>query len=273
MVSSWIGIGILPPPCQYLDNHNLLPTPRYLTIGKMWKLAVCCTPLVCFWFVTTYSTPLFLFGWNWVVALKSVLCAIFLLDFQSLSESAFLQAASMRKLVVRPTTKLRQVHRSLLADEPWTSTRTPVTPQNDRGNNTFRRFLDTNNNRVNWHISLIRQKDEHVINPFTPKSDQSNSSPAASPAILHNTVWRIWLFIACSDERWLYYQFSLSHAYICLWEGRENALFELGSERVKQVSQMTTGQRNNPAWHQTRKGRLTVSNFGVVLKAKRATPS
>ena len=61
------------------------------------------------------------------------------------------------------------------------------------------------------------------LNPFTPKSDQSNSSPAASPAILHNTVWRIWLFIACSDERWLYYQFSLSHAYICLWEGRENS--------------------------------------------------
>ena len=36
---------------------------------------------------------------------------------------------------------------------------------------------------------------------------------------------------------------------------------------------MTTGQRSNPAWHQARKGRLTASNFGVVLKAKRATPS
>ena len=74
---------------------------------------------------------------------------------------------------------------------------------------------------------------EFSFNPFTPKSDRSNNSPAASPAILHHTVWRIWLFIACSDERWLHYQFSLCHTYICLWEGRENALFELGSERVK----------------------------------------
>ena len=28
------------------------------------------------------------------------------------------------------------------------------------------------------------------------------------------TVWRTWLFIAYSDERWLYYQFSLPHLYI-----------------------------------------------------------
>ena len=70
------------------------------------------------------------------------------------------------------------------------------------------------------------------FNPFTPKNDRSKNSPAASPAIFHNTVWRIWLFMACSDERWLYYQFSLPHVCICLWEDWENALFELGSERV-----------------------------------------
>ena len=35
------------------------------------------------------------------------------------------------------------------------------------------------------------------------KSDQSPISPAASPEILHHTVWRTWLFIAYSDERWL----------------------------------------------------------------------
>ena len=31
------------------------------------------------------------------------------------------------------------------------------------------------------------------ITPFTPKSDQCQISPAASPEILHHTVWRTWL--------------------------------------------------------------------------------
>ena len=44
--------------------------------------------------------------------------------------------------------------------------------------------------------------------------DQFQITPAASPDILHHTVWRTWLFIAYSDERWLYYQFSLPHLYI-----------------------------------------------------------
>ena len=40
---------------------------------------------------------------------------------------------------------------------------------------------------------------------------------------------------------------------------------------IKEVSALTTGQRDNPAWHFARKGRLTASNFGAVLKAKRVT--
>ena len=47
-------------------------------------------------------------------------------------------------------------------------------------------------------------------------SDQCRISPAASPVILHRTVWGIWLFIAYSDERGLYYQFSLPHQCISL---------------------------------------------------------
>ena len=54
------------------------------------------------------------------------------------------------------------------------------------------------------------------INHFTPKSDQVQISPVASPVILHHTVWRTWLFIAYSDARWLYYQLSLPHLYISL---------------------------------------------------------
>ena len=60
------------------------------------------------------------------------------------------------------------------------------------------------------------------VNPFTPKSDQCQISPAASPNILQHTAWRTWLFIAYSDERWLYYQFSKPHSYISSWKGREN---------------------------------------------------
>ena len=48
------------------------------------------------------------------------------------------------------------------------------------------------------------------------ESDQFQISPAASPAILHHTVWRTWLSIAYSDERWFYCQFSLPHLYISL---------------------------------------------------------
>ena len=73
------------------------------------------------------------------------------------------------------------------------------------------------------------------INPFTPESDQCQNSPAASQEIWHHTVWRTWLFIAYSDEKWLYYKFSLHHSYNRFLKGWENTLFELRSERVKRI--------------------------------------
>lgn len=42
---------------------------------------------------------------------------------------------------------------------------------------------------------------------------------------------------------------------------------------ITELAQLTKGQRDNPLWQQLRKGRLTASNFGSVLKAKRITPS
>ena len=42
---------------------------------------------------------------------------------------------------------------------------------------------------------------------------------------------------------------------------------------IVSVASLTTGQRDDPLWHEARKGRLTASNFGCVLKSKRATPS
>ena len=75
----------------------------------------------------------------------------------------------------------------------------------------------------------------YSFNPFTPESDQCQNSPAASQEIWHHTVWRTWLFIAYSDEKWLYYKFSLHHSYNRFLKGWENTLFELRSERVKKI--------------------------------------
>ena len=98
---------------------------------------------------------------------------------------------------------------------------------------------------LQWHFNLglndgllpsenkgYDQNRPLTINPFTPKSDQCQISPAASPEMLHHTVWRTWLFIASSDRRWLYYTFSLHHSYNCSSKGWENTLFELRNERV-----------------------------------------
>ena len=47
----------------------------------------------------------------------------------------------------------------------------------------------------------------------------------------------------------------------------------LTEEQQKTILSMTVGQAANQDWHDQRKGRLTASNFGCVLKAKRITPS
>ena len=44
-------------------------------------------------------------------------------------------------------------------------------------------------------------------------------------------------------------------------------------EDILKISRITVGQCDNPAWHLARRGHLTASNFGSVMKAKRVTPS
>ena len=48
---------------------------------------------------------------------------------------------------------------------------------------------------------------------------------------------------------------------------------KLDWQTIQQVSHLTTGQRDNPSWQMIRKSRLTASNFGSILSAKRVTPS
>ena len=83
------------------------------------------------------------------------------------------------------------------------------------------------------------------FNPFALKSDQYQISPAASPEILDHTVWRTWLFIAYSDARRLYYQFSLPSVIQFSLQGWENVLFQLGSERVKRSPFRDRTRREN----------------------------
>ncbi|PFX18644.1 Alkaline nuclease [Stylophora pistillata] len=49
--------------------------------------------------------------------------------------------------------------------------------------------------------------------------------------------------------------------------------FQARRGKIVRISEITVGQRNNPAWPIARRGRLTASNFGSILHAKRITPS
>ena len=52
-------------------------------------------------------------------------------------------------------------------------------------------------------------QEDHIY-PFTRKSDRFQISPAASPEVLHYTVWRTWLLIAYSDKRpHIYYTYII----------------------------------------------------------------
>ena len=106
-----------------------------------------------------------------------------------------------------------------------------------------------------WHFPTVQQYNDWllmqlhiVVNPFTPESDQCQNSPAASQEIWHHTVWRTWLFIAYSDEKWLYYKFSLHHSYNRFLKGWENTLFELRSEMVNK----SDNRENHSVWLQTK---------------------
>ena len=74
--------------------------------------------------------------------------------------------------------------------------------------------------------------------PFTPRSDQLQFSLSVSPEIYH-TVWRIWHLIACWDESWLNYQFSLHHLCICSWMVRRICTVSLGVKGI--ISYLSSG--------------------------------
>ena len=72
-----------------------------------------------------------------------------------------------------------------------------------------------------------------AFNPFTPRSDQFQISPVASPEIL---VWRTWH----SDEKWLYYQILTASFIHFSTKGWENVFSNLGVKGLK----LTTPNQN-----------------------------
>ena len=65
-------------------------------------------------------------------------------------------------------------------------------------------------------ITYIIAQLHCTLSLLLPGVISDNFSFSLSPEIYH-TVWRTWHLIACSDESWLNYQFSLHHSYICSW--------------------------------------------------------
>ena len=90
----------------------------------------------------------------------------------------------------------------------------------------LRVLLAQNNREYSWTSEWNIEEWISHFNLFTPKSDQFQISPAASPETLHHTVWRTWFFITYSDEG--YYQFSLPHWCISLQKVGRMYILNLG---------------------------------------------
>ena len=95
-----------------------------------------------------------------------------------------------------------------------------ITPGNERKANNFNGMAGLwALEKAPWTSVCCRRrgvKSWKCLNPFTPKSDQCQISPAASAEILHHAVWRTWLFIASqmkedytTTSRYLAYTFFL----------------------------------------------------------------
>ena len=83
--------------------------------------------------------------------------------------------------------------------------------------------------------------------PFTLKSDHFLISPAASPEILHHTVWRTWLFIVLPTLTTSPIHFSLKgweNVLFLNWEGKrlklDGALYSATTSRWKSDHMKTT---------------------------------
>ena len=85
------------------------------------------------------------------------------------------------------------------------------------------------------------------FDPFTPKSEQFQMSPSASPEMLYITSPSMNLtFHSFSDDRWSYYQFSLPHLYISLEKSEKTYFWNLGEFYHTYSSRLCSLPYHNP---------------------------
>ena len=121
----------------------------------------------------------------------------------------------------------------------------------------------------NFDVCSCGEADSRVVhvsrplNPFTPKSDQVQISPVASPVILHHTVWRTWLFIAYSDWKMILVPVltTIPHLYISLEKVGRMYFLSLGLKGLNRPSILHTRKVVK-----TMKYDYSVSTFVMLIK-------
>lgn len=53
----------------------------------------------------------------------------------------------------------------------------------------------------------------------------------------------------------------------CAFTAEMQHTLQMDKDRILQTAEATSGQRKNPLWGMAREGRITASNFGLVLGA------
>ena len=74
----------------------------------------------------------------------------------------------------------------------------------------------------------------YILNPFSPKSDQLQISPAASPQILHHPLWRTWLFIVYMKNDYTANSHYLTYTFL-FRRLEECTFFNLGVKGLRSV--------------------------------------
>ena len=87
-----------------------------------------------------------------------------------------------------------------------------------------------NRSTFRWHKKHLSPQITLLSLSLASEWSISNFPCSLAINITDPTAWKTRLFIACWDERWVYYKLSLPHLYVSI--GWENVLFELGSEKV-----------------------------------------
>ena len=102
-------------------------------------------------------------------------------------------------------------------------------------------YTSSTNSHYLTHTFIFKKLGElwsEWVKLFTPKSDQFQ------PHQKYNITNLAFYILLYSDDKWLYYQSSLTHSYFIDFSlnGWENVLFELASDRVSSSDEVRNGR-------------------------------